>query len=121
METDVRTCPTCDAHTYQTQENHRVDSCLAQPTCYAGEKISADSSTQRRTCNACAGGQYQGSSGHRSMSCSNCGFDHLYSASNATECATCDDGSTTSGGTTATREFCFENVCSACGNGTAAT
>ena len=91
------TCTPCGDNTYKTGTN-ALATCIAQATCNAGQKISADSKTALRTCSDCGADTYQGATGDRSTTCSaqsTCGAGEKISADSKTAlriCSNCDAG-----------------------------
>jgi len=60
-------CVDCTSNTYQDLNNYMGTTCVQQPFCGAGMKISADSKIAARTCSACGVNTYQGSTSHRAF------------------------------------------------------
>lgn len=70
--TEKRSCITCGPNTYQDStdlDGTKSATCVAQPTCTVGQRISANSGEKRRTCSACPVGEYQSLATHQETNC----------------------------------------------------
>lgn len=85
-------CQACPANTYQSTSSHKSATCLPQPSCGIGEKISADTKTAQRTCSSCSANTFQTSPSHRTTTCATqatCGKGEKISADTKTAQRTC--------------------------------
>merc|ERR1719197_605837 len=84
------TCASCDDGYYLSS-----GTCVAQPYCGAGQKITAYSTTQAGSCVACGADEYQDATSHRNTACKaqpRCGPGQLMSADTAAaerSCSAC--------------------------------
>ena len=62
-------CKACATNTYQSAKDHRITKCEKQPTCGAGDYITADSKVKQRKCMPCADNTYLGETNHRTTDC----------------------------------------------------
>lgn len=95
--TEIRKCRECGDNTYQDSENDDAlqTVCIEQPTCFAGERITADFKTSRRKCIACDPDEYQDQTKHREPSCipqptCNAGEKFEISVTKKRQCSSCD-------------------------------